>query len=153
MIVYGYRPDTLEYTGPIEADEDQMEPGKFLMPAFTTTVKPPKEKEGNTRVFVDGKWQYTRLEDQTDATDEPQGPTEDEYMVTLMNMADQMAQFRGRANAADMVSYVHSTIPDWSTEALRFVSWRDNLHLAAKEEMNGQQLGDFIMVLSKKVQY
>jgi hypothetical protein len=53
-----------------------MEKGKWLIPACATTIAPPAQKDGNIRVFVNGKWGYTLDKDPTVVTPEPQDPDE-----------------------------------------------------------------------------
>lgn len=61
MIIYNYDPITTEYTGYSEASLDPQESkvqGKdvYLIPAYATTVKPPKAKT-NEVVIYDNGWQ------------------------------------------------------------------------------------------------
>jgi len=59
MIVYHYDPDTRVYTNTSsEADEDPMEPGRFLIPANATTEVPPfvGDPKKKHAVYRDGAW-------------------------------------------------------------------------------------------------
>jgi len=42
MLVYTYNPLTMEFVGTSNADEDQLNPGTYLFPAFSTTEKCPE---------------------------------------------------------------------------------------------------------------
>jgi hypothetical protein len=41
MIAYTYNPITMEFVGESSVDESPLEPGVFLMPAYSTSVVPP----------------------------------------------------------------------------------------------------------------
>lgn len=58
MLVYNYHPITLEYTGCSEADPDPLEKGRWLIPAFATTVAPPDTIDTKYRVFENEAWHY-----------------------------------------------------------------------------------------------
>ena len=47
------------YTGSSDADESPMEPGVFLMPANSTTVKPPQAPAGKRARWNGGVWKLT----------------------------------------------------------------------------------------------
>ena len=59
MLVYHYDPETLVYSNrSSEADEDPLEPGHYLIPAYSTSELPPfvgdpKKKQA---VFRDSAW-------------------------------------------------------------------------------------------------
>lgn len=42
MIAYTYNPITMEFVGESSVDESPLEPGVFLMPAYSTDAIPPK---------------------------------------------------------------------------------------------------------------
>jgi hypothetical protein len=58
MKVYTYDRETGFFLGESQADPSPMEPGKFLIPAFSTERKPPAETEEGIPAFdrVKGKW-------------------------------------------------------------------------------------------------
>lgn len=56
MKIYNYNASTLEYTGESIADESPLEPGVFLIPAFSTPIKPLPATAGKMRLFVNGSW-------------------------------------------------------------------------------------------------
>jgi hypothetical protein len=59
MIVYHYDPDTGAYLNwSSEADEDQLQPGNFLIPAYATPIVPPSPGNPKTQhaVFTAGAW-------------------------------------------------------------------------------------------------
>ena len=56
MDIYNYHPITGEYLYQSMADADPLEPGKYLLPAFSTDTKPPKTNSQEIAVFDSGKW-------------------------------------------------------------------------------------------------
>jgi hypothetical protein len=61
MKTYNYAPDTGIFHVEGLADESPLEPGVFLIPAYATTLKPPKATLPNVAVFKDGKWSIETL--------------------------------------------------------------------------------------------
>lgn len=55
-LAYSFHPITLEFTGVTQADECQLEPGRFYFPAHSTDIQPPEPRSGFTRHFKDGEW-------------------------------------------------------------------------------------------------
>jgi hypothetical protein len=56
--IYGYDPETKEiisYSGR-ETREDPLEPGRYLISQFATTVALPKQDDDKIHIFEDGKW-------------------------------------------------------------------------------------------------
>lgn len=64
-LVYNYNPDTFFYTGEDYAQESPREPGEYLLPAYSTTVKPPPNKDGYVLQFIEKEntWKYIELID------------------------------------------------------------------------------------------
>lgn len=56
MIVYNYDSVTGEYRGSSLADENPLEPGQFLIPAFATEVAPMLPADGHRAIFSSGVW-------------------------------------------------------------------------------------------------
>lgn len=56
MKIFNYHPVTGEYISESVADESPLEPGKYLIPAHSTTIAPPIVSANEAAVFVDG-WQ------------------------------------------------------------------------------------------------
>ncbi|OQS45635.1 tail fiber assembly protein [Chromobacterium violaceum] len=54
--VYAYHPQTGEYQGPTAADPSPLQPGVWLLPAYSTELQPPVAAERQTAVFRDGGW-------------------------------------------------------------------------------------------------
>jgi hypothetical protein len=61
MKIYSYAPDTGIFHAEGLADESPLEPGVFLIPAYATTLKPPKATLPKIAVFKDGKWSVETL--------------------------------------------------------------------------------------------
>ncbi len=62
MLVYSYHPISKEFTGTEEADANPLEPGKFLIPANCTEVKPKRGKKGFGQLFNGKDWHYINNE-------------------------------------------------------------------------------------------
>ena len=56
MQIYYFHPASSELTGSFTADENPMEPGQFLLPAYATPITPPGTGAHQTAVFIDGSW-------------------------------------------------------------------------------------------------
>jgi hypothetical protein len=57
MFIYHYHPETGEYLHiTTEADEDPLEPGRFVIPAHATDKTPPYSSQEQWTVFRDGGW-------------------------------------------------------------------------------------------------
>lgn len=56
MLVYNYNPLTKEYIGSEEAQVNPLSKEEYLIPAHSTTVKPPKQKNGYALVWIGNKW-------------------------------------------------------------------------------------------------
>jgi hypothetical protein len=59
--VYSYLPGTGVYIGEDSAHPDPLEKGEYLIPAFATTIEPPKPKEGFVTVFDGDKWTQSEV--------------------------------------------------------------------------------------------
>ncbi|MGO0791102.1 hypothetical protein ACTOWA_14685 [Herbaspirillum seropedicae] len=55
--VYHYHPQTGELTGQSEADASPLEPGRWIVPAFATTIKPPSTGLREIAVWNEDGWQ------------------------------------------------------------------------------------------------
>ena len=44
MFAYSYHPQTREYLGIENAQQDQKQPGEYLLPAHATFTAPPEER-------------------------------------------------------------------------------------------------------------
>lgn len=58
MKIYHYDQNTGEYLGDGEAAADPLEPGRWLIPAWATTIAPPEAVEGKVRYFDGLEWAY-----------------------------------------------------------------------------------------------
>lgn len=56
MLAYGYDRRTGEYTGPVNAWEDQLTPGEYLLPANSTLIVPPEHVAGKHPMFNGTEW-------------------------------------------------------------------------------------------------
>ena len=78
MKIYNYAPDTGIFYAEALADESPLEPGVFLIPAFATTLKPPKAAFPKVAVFQNGKWIVEKLTPapKPESIPEPEPPAE-----------------------------------------------------------------------------
>ena len=56
--IYTYNPVTKEYLGKTESDKNPLDPETPIIPANSTTIKPPEVQEGYIIVWVGNKWEY-----------------------------------------------------------------------------------------------
>ena len=78
MKIYNYAPDTGIFYAEAFADESPLEPGAFLVPAFATTLKPPRATFPNVAIFKNGKWIVEKLTPapEPEPLPEPEPPAE-----------------------------------------------------------------------------
>lgn len=70
--IFSFDAETGEYLIASVPDLDPLVPGRFLMPANTTTLPPPEAQEGYVRRFVNGAWGYSPVGDtEVPPTEEP----------------------------------------------------------------------------------
>lgn len=60
MIAYAYNLAG-ELIGVVDCQPNPLEFGEWIVPAWATTVEPPKFKAGNVRVWNGEKWSYQAL--------------------------------------------------------------------------------------------
>jgi hypothetical protein len=73
MKIYNYDRVTGLYTGGSLADQNPLEPGNWLIPAYATTVEPPAPQDGKVILFVNNAWVYEDVPVQVVA-EEPEPP-------------------------------------------------------------------------------
>ncbi|PRP72655.1 hypothetical protein BUE93_01085 [Chromobacterium amazonense] len=54
--VHAYHPQTGEYLGPTMADPSPLQPGVWLLPAYSTEQQPPVTAERQAAIFSNGSW-------------------------------------------------------------------------------------------------
>lgn len=64
MQVHHYDEKTRAYLGSSQAMADPMEPGRWLIPAWATTVEPSAEIEGMVQVFNGTEWVYSDVQEE-----------------------------------------------------------------------------------------
>jgi len=65
----------------------------------------------------------------------------DRFRSAIQSLVDAKAQEKQYDSGATMASYVGSTVPDWASEAQRFVVWRDNVWSYTYAQLNAVQNG------------
>ena len=63
MIAYTYNPITMEFVGESSVDESPLEPGVWLMPAYSTEVSPPEFNEATHICYFDKDSSIWKLQD------------------------------------------------------------------------------------------
>ena len=56
MKIYNYDPISKIYSGESEADPDPLQEGNWLIPAYATTLTPPRAVEGKVAFWTGGSW-------------------------------------------------------------------------------------------------
>lgn len=56
VLAYNYSEVTGAYLGFEEADESPLEPGVFLLPAYSTAIAPPAQQAGFVRTWTGSEW-------------------------------------------------------------------------------------------------
>jgi hypothetical protein len=62
MKIYHYHPDYKIYLGSSDADPSPLEPGVFLIPAYSTDIEPPTCESNQIQIFNETSWDI--IEDQ-----------------------------------------------------------------------------------------
>lgn len=94
MLVYPYDAITKVYTGsPREAQHNPKRQGDFLIPAFSTTVEPPKTKPGQVTKFIDDKWEVVDLP--------PEDPIESPELTEEQKIALHNAEIKYQINVIE----------------------------------------------------
>jgi hypothetical protein len=80
MYIFNFHPETGAYLGGSPAEYDQLEPGRVLVPAWSTNTPPPGGFDSAVQwpyfVAATGKWELRMLA--TPAAPEPAAPVEQE---------------------------------------------------------------------------
>ena len=119
MKIYHYDPETGEYIKEGMADNNPRNPGKPLVPAFATTVKPPPEENGYNRFFQNGEWCLVEDPPPNDMGQPEELRSPDEERVAKVNRA-----------LLDIRSV--RTIREW-------IAGDDNVKAAAYERLRGYE--------------
>ncbi|WP_247997658.1 hypothetical protein [Brucella tritici] len=64
------------------------------------------------------------------------------YRTAIQSLVDAKAQEKQYDSGATLASYVNSTTPQWSAEAVTFVAWRDAVWSYALAELDKVQKGE-----------
>lgn len=79
VLAYNYNEATGAYLGSEDADESPLEPGVFLLPAYSTAIAPPAEQAGFIRTWNGTAWAQVQIPSIPEP--EPYVPTESDVRV------------------------------------------------------------------------
>lgn len=106
MQIFNYDPPTGRYIGAGKADADPMQPGEWLLPAFSTVKEPPTVPAGHVAVFdrVADAWAVHPLppaqvvaEDSDPGTPKGAARAQRDYLLTTSDWVVLRAYERGEA--------------------------------------------------------
>ncbi|MFJ3316107.1 tail fiber assembly protein [Herbaspirillum huttiense] len=125
MQIYNFHPKTFVLLGLGDADQDPLNPGNWLLPAFSTEIAPPDATEGQRAIFSidDQVWRLEPIPEvepeQTPAIGES---TPAELAATVGAMRDQLLQNAGLriAPLQDAVDLGDATAEEQS----KLVAWK-----------------------------
>lgn len=153
MIVYQTDKDGY-FLWEVEADEDPLNPGTYLVPGGCTEIAPPEEAQFSVRQFANGEWSVLPnfvgvtywLPDGSEHTISeigitlPEGalgfppdiaPTLEQIKASLEVLVekhvDDFAKTWGYNSVYTAATYLTSHIPKFQAEAQALVTWRDNV--------------------------
>lgn len=61
MKIYNYHPETKRFLFEENAEQSPLEPGIFLIPAHSTTIKPPEIKDDEIAIWNDSEWVIKKI--------------------------------------------------------------------------------------------
>lgn len=123
--VYSYDAQTGEFVGTTIADESPEEPGKLIMPAFTTQKKPTKTPNGFKTYWRGSEWEHVRHEVEVPPPPPPMQPLNHEERVFRMHrivqaMLDHAAQVLGYYDIITAITYAEEpAVPKYQLEGQR----------------------------------
>lgn len=74
MNIYHFSPDSGLFVGEGLADQDPLDQGNWLVPAFSTQIAPPAPVDGKTVNFLNGAWSYVDVPPPPPPAPEPPPP-------------------------------------------------------------------------------
>lgn len=128
--IYNYHPQSGALLGESIADESPLEPGEFLLPAFSTDIRPPETSAREIAVFEDGQWSV-----KADWRDVPLFSTLDGTEVTISDIG--LMPVEMGATDVPMPSAVHSWKDgSWQLDATKQADHIEQARLDALTSIN-----------------
>lgn len=128
MDIYHYNRENGQYTGKGEADPDQMSPGDYLYPAFSTPQPVPEHDDTQLAVFVNDAWQ---IEAKPVPPPDPPPPEPTPAQIRAQRAGavqlhmDATAMTYGYDSIASAVTYADEpAVPRFQAEGQAFRRWR-----------------------------
>lgn len=177
MNVFNYDCNTGEILFESIADKSPLEPDVFLVPAYATNIKPPVKKDGFSRVFKNGAWEYIKdmrgqvfwLPDGTEKIidflgDAPEDalfekpifkPTAEQiiqgFVGSIQKHLDDFAKTRGYDGIMSACTYATSTVAKFKTEGQYCVQARDATWSTAYDLLDQVQTGEIDVPTEEEV--
>lgn len=138
MQVHNYEASTGRYLSSGPADEDQLSPGEFHLPAFATFEQPPPLHEGQEAFFRSGGWVIEVIpEPVVEAL--PEEPAQErvedvtgQRLAETRGMLEQVAKSWGYQSTVECISYADEpAVPRFQVEGMTLRRWRSLLEAAA----------------------
>lgn len=125
--VYSFDPNTGAYAGTTIADEDQLDPGNLLLPAFTTSEEPPEVPDGHGLFWRGDHWEALRVDAPVPPPEEAE--TDGARFVRAQGLAqaqlDSVARSMGYDSILTAVTYAEeASVPKFQIEGKRLRQWR-----------------------------
>jgi hypothetical protein len=155
MFVYCYDPITGAYAGEIPAEPSPLEPGEYLIPAFSTLTPPPPVPEGMHARMAGGEWTLEPVP----APPEPEGPglpapppeapepTFEQRLAALkanvQEYLDAMARSLGYDDIKTAVTYAEEpAVAKFQSEGRALRAWRSLVWAAGYDLLSRVQAGE-----------
>lgn len=140
MNIYNYNSVTCEYTGNGIADQSPLEPGVYLIPAFSTSIEPPKLSSNKAAIFDEIKQCWSVISDYR--------------QVTLWNKAtaQKIIAALGVAPADINATIVEPTVeyPKWDDITETWII-DEKAQLSAKETAATYEIQQLLSVANEKI--
>jgi len=133
MKIFSYHPVTRHFVEVAEADPDPMQPGEYIVPAFSTTATPPAVVAGQAAVYLP---ESDRWEVQTLAAPEPEPEPEPipfsvkaaAWRAAVKEHADMVAAAFDFDDIAEAVTYADEpAVPKFQMLGAALRAWRSLL--------------------------
>lgn len=134
MKIHHFNSITRVYMGSADAEPDQMQPGEYLLPAFSTTKSPPTVPTGFVAVFDADKGDWIVIEQSVAGGVDPSQTLAQRVALlrrAVQAMADSAALSMGFDDMAEAVTYADEpSVAEYQRRGAALRAWRSQLWLA-----------------------